>query len=159
MTTREELIEGFRMIVREGLRTSARFGPDDWTYQVHDEGGGWNAKQIYCHLTSTAEITPGFIAAMSQAPEGQNVAAALDINSFNAQGVAKYDAMGEQELMEAFKAQHEKLIEFLQGMPEDQLQQRRRFGANEGPVIDVMQTILVLHGLYHIYSAQNRPLN
>ena len=61
--------------------------------------------------------------------------------------------------MEAFKASHEKLVEFVQGMPEEQLLQRRRFGALEGPVIEIMQSTLVLHGLSHIYHAQSRPLN
>jgi len=45
MTTRGELIEGFRMMTREGLRTTAHFGPEDWAYQVHDEDGG----STYCH--------------------------------------------------------------------------------------------------------------
>ena len=159
MTTREELIDGFRMIVREGLRTTASFGPDDWSYQVHDEEGGWSVKQVYCHLTATADITPGFIAAMSQTPEGQNTAAGLDVDAFNARGIAAREGMGESELMEAFKTSHEKLIEFVQGMPEEQLQQRRRFGAQEGPVVDIMASALVLHGLSHIYHTTVRPLN
>ena len=159
MTTREELIDGFRMIIREGLRTTADFGPDDWSYQVHDEGGGWNAKQVFCHLTATADVVPALVGALTQAQEGQNAAAALDIDAFNAQQVAAREALGEAELVEAFKASHEKLIEFVQGMPDDQLQQRRRFGALEAPVAEIMQSTLVLHGLSHIYHAQSRPLN
>ena len=159
MTTREELIGGFRMMIREGLRTTAVFGPEDWVYRVHDEDGGWNVKQVYCHLTATADITPGFIAAMSQTPEAQNTAAGLDVDAFNAQGIAAREGMSESELMEAFKASHEKLIEFVRGMPDEQLQQRRRFGAQEGPVADIMASALVLHGLSHIYHAQSRPLN
>ncbi len=159
MTTREELIDGFRMIIREGLRTTAGFGPDDWSYQVHDEGGGWNAKQVFCHLTATADIVPGLVGALTQAEEGQDAAAALDIDAFNAQQVAAREALGEAELMEAFKTSHEKLIGFVEEMQDDQLQLRRRFGAQEGPVADIMQSTLVLHGLSHIYHAQSRPLN
>lgn len=159
MTTRDELIGGIRMLIQEAQRTTARFKPDDWTYQVHDEGGGWTAKQLYCHLASTAEITPGFVSAMSQAAEGQNLAANLDIDAFNTQGVTKYAAMGSAELVGAVKTQYEKLIEFVKAMPDDQLQQKRRFGAMEGPVVDIMQTALVLHGISHIYNAQSRPLN
>ena len=159
MTTREELIDGFRMMVREGLRTTAGYTPDDWKYVVHDEDNGWTAKQVYCHLISTADVTPGLVGALSQAEEGQNAAASLDIDAFNAQQIAARESLGEAELMDAFKASHEKLVEFVQGMPEEQLQQRRRFGALEGPVIEIMQSTLVLHGLSHIYHAQSRPLN
>jgi uncharacterized damage-inducible protein DinB len=157
MTTREQLIDGFRMIIREGLRTTRDFGPDDWKYVVHDEEGGWNVKQVYCHLAATADIVPGFVGALAQAQEGQNTAASLDIDALNAQGVAAREKMSEPELMEAFKTSHEKLIEFLQGVPEEQLEQRRRFGTLEAPVADHMAT-LVLHGLSHIYHAQSRPL-
>ena len=58
-----------------------------------------------------------------------------------------------------FKTAYEKLIEFVQGMPEEQLQQRRRFGQLEAPVVDIMQSVLVLHGISHVYHAQFRPLN
>ncbi len=157
MTTREELIDGFRMIIREGLRTTRDYGPDDWTYVVHDEEGGWTVNQLYCHLTGTADVLPGLVGALAQAQEGQNAGADIDIDTFNAKGVAAREELSESELMEAFKASHEKLIEFIQGMPEEQLQQRRRFGPYDGPLADIMASALVLHGLSHIYHAQARP--
>ena len=159
MTTRDELIDGFRLILREGLRTTRDFGPDDWSYQVHDEGGGWTAKQVYAHLVATADITPVFVGAFSQAEEGQNTAADLDIDAFNAQGIASREGLDGTELMASFKASYEKLIEFVQGMSEEQLEQRRVFGAQNAPVAEIMDSALVLHGLSHIYHAQSRPLN
>ena len=159
MTTRDELLDGFRLILREGLRTTRDFGPDDWAYQVHDEGGGWTAKQVYAHLAATADITPGFVGAMSQAEEGQNTAANLDIDALNAQGIASREGLDGPELMAGFQASYEKLIEFVQGMPEEQLEQRRRFGAVEAPVAEIMDSALVLHGISHVYHAQTRPLN
>ena len=159
MTTREELIDGFQMIIREGLRVAATFGPDDWSYQVHDEDAGWTVKQTFCHLTATADIVPGFVGAMAQTAEGENTAANLDVDAFNAQQISSREGMSEHELMEAFKASHEKLIDFIRGMPDEQLAQRRRFGAIEGPVAHIMATSLVLHGLSHIYHTTVRPLN
>ena len=91
MTTREELIDGFRMMIREGLRTTANLGPDDWKAVVHDEEGGWNVKQVYCHLAATAEITPAFVAAMSVDPVEQDPLAGIDVDDFNAQGVTRLE--------------------------------------------------------------------
>ena len=159
MTTRDELVEGLRMIAREGLRTSAGFGADDWAYQVHDEDGGWTVKQVYCHLTSTAEVLPGIVGALTNAEEGQNAAATIDIDSFNAQGVAAREKMEESALMEAFSGAYEKAVEAVQALPEEQLQLQRRFGAIEAPVGDLIDTFIVLHGLSHVYHAQSRPLN
>ena len=159
MTTRDELIEGLRMIAREGLRTTAGYGADDWAYQVHDEGGGWTVKQVYCHLTSTAEVLPGLAGALANAEEGQNAAASIDIDSFNAQGVAAREKLEESALLEAFSGAYDKAIEAVQALPEEQLQLRRRFGAIEAPVADLIETFVVLHGLSHVYHAQSRPLN
>lgn len=159
MTTREELIEGCRMMIRERTRTTSAFGPDDWTYVVHDEEGGWTTEDIYRHLVGTAETVPGLVGALSQAQEGQNAAANLDIDAFNAQGIAARESLSGSELMAAFKTAHEKVIEFLQGMPEEQLGQQRRFGAVEAPTAELLDTFFLLHGLSHIYLAQSRPLS
>jgi hypothetical protein len=159
MTTRDELIEGFRMIVREGLRTTRDFGPDDWSYQVDDEDAGWTAKQIYAHLAATADVVPVLVGALSDAEEGQNTIANIDVDAYNAQSIASREGLDGPELMANFQSSHEKLIEFIQSMPEEQLEQRRVFGAQHAPVAEIIDSALVLHGLSHIYHAQSRPLN
>ena len=153
MTTREQLIDGLSLVIREGLRVTATFAPDDWKRQVRSDEGGWTRKQIYGHLTATAEITPGAVANLAALPEGQDAAGGFDIDAFNAQMVAAKEQLGEKELMDAFKSCYEKVIEFVKAMPEEQLQKRATFGLLEGPVIDIMDSILVLHSIAHIYSA------
>ncbi|MGB2694394.1 MAG: maleylpyruvate isomerase N-terminal domain-containing protein [Dehalococcoidia bacterium] len=157
MTTREELITGLEMIVREGLRTTKDFGSDDWAMKIHDdEGGGWTRKQIYAHLTSTAEISPGFLGSLANAQEGQDAGAGFDIGAFNAQQVAAKDNMSPKDLLEKFKGANDQLVEYVRNMPDEQLQQKRRFGAAEGSVAEIMDSVLVLHGLAHIYLASTR---
>ena len=156
MTTREELVDGFRMSIREGLRTTRDFSPQDWKQVVHDDEGGWTRKQVYSHLTSTAELTPGLIGALANAAEDQDAGAGLDIGAFNAQQVAAREDMGTEDLMQKFEDSYRNLIDFVQGMPEDQLTLKRRFGALEATVADMMASLLVLHSLSHIYLASTR---
>jgi hypothetical protein len=154
MTTRRDLIEGFQMIIREGQRVMSTFGPDDWKRAVHGEEDGWDRKQVYAHLAATAEIVPAFVGNLaSRGGDGQDAAAGFDINAFNAQQVARMEQLGEQELMETFKTAHEKLIAFVETIPEDQLEVPAKFGHVEGTVAEVMDSTLVLHALAHIYSA------
>ena len=46
----------------------------------------------------------------------------------------------------------------MKAMPEDQLQARAKFGSTEGSVADVMDTVLVMHSMAHIYGAGGSPL-
>ncbi len=156
MTTREDLIDGLKMIVREGLRTTATFRPDDWAYTVHTEENGWTTKQVYCHLTGIAEILPGMAGQLSQAGEGEDAAAGVDIGAMNAQLVAAKEQLSEADLMAAFEAGHESAIEFIKGMPEEQLQHTIRVMDIEAPLAEILDTIVILHGLMHIYHAQDR---
>lgn len=152
-TTREELVGGLRMLAREGSRLAATFTADDWKRTVHDEDGGWNVKQIYCHLAATAEVVPALAGRLAESKEGDDTAAGLDLDAFNAQQVAAREGLGEPELIKAYEQSHQKLIEFAQGLPDEQLQQRRRFANDEGTVAELMQLIIVMHGLSHVYHA------
>jgi hypothetical protein len=158
-TTREQLIDGLRMVVREGLRTTRDYGPDDWQYLVHDEDGGWTVKKVYAHLAASAESMPGLISMMQQAPADQNPLAGFDLDAFNAQGIAAKEELGEAEVMTKFQEAFEKLAEFIKGLPDEQLQQVRRVGQITAPGVDLLQNIMVLHGMSHVYHAQFRPLS
>ncbi len=154
MTTREDLVDGLKMILREGQRITSGFEPDDWKIQVHDdEGGGWNRKQVYCHVTAIGEIAPSMAPNLASVPEGGDAGAGVDLNAMNAQLVAAKEALSESELMDAFTTAYEKLIEFVREAPEEQLQAQTRFLAVSGSVADVVDSLIVLHGLSHIYSA------
>lgn len=154
MTTREDLIQGFQMILREGQRITSKFSPEDWKIQVHDdEGGGWNRKQVYSHVTAIAEIAPSLAPNLADLPEGGDAGAGIDINALNEQLVAAKNALSESELMDAFKAAYENLIKFVQEMPDEQLEAQTTFGAVSGSVADVVDSLIVLHGIAHIYGA------
>ena len=157
MTTREELLDGLRTVHREGMRVMSGFEPDDWKRKVLDEGGTWTRKQAYAHITAVAEITPGFVGGMASSG-GADAAAGFDIDAFNAQMVAAKEQLSEQELMDAFTTGYEKLIDFVKAVPEEQLQAKAKFGRLEGPVAEVLDSVLILHSMAHIYGAGGSPL-
>ena len=157
MTTREDLIDGLRTVLREGKRVTSQFGPDDWQRPALGDEGGWDRKQVYCHLTALAEITPGMVGGLANAAPGQDTAAGLDINALNAQMVAAKAQMSEKELMNAFDASFTKLIDFVKTIPEEQLTRTTKFGDLEGQVADILDGVLVLHSIAHIYGAGGAP--
>jgi hypothetical protein len=153
VTTKEELIAGFRTVIREAQRVTSGFGADDWALPVHD-GEGWNRKQTYCHVAATAEVAPGFLGNLAQAGEGTNPMDNFDIDGFNAQMVAAKEQLSPQDLVSNLSGSYEKLIEFAQGLPQDQLDAKRDFGLLRGGTLaDVMDGVLILHAMAHIYHA------
>jgi hypothetical protein len=158
MTTREELIDGLKVVRREGMRVMSGFGPDDWQKNVLDEGGTWTRKQAFAHVTATAEITPGFVGNLGSAGESTDAAAGIDINALNAQLVGAKEAMSGDEVMKSFDTAYGNLIEFIKTVPEEQLKNRTQFGELKGEVSDIMSGVLVLHSMAHIYGAGGSPL-
>ena len=157
-TTREQLADGFALLLRQGLRLAEQFSPEDWQYQVHSEEGGWTVRQVFAHLTSIAEILPTLLNTVANAPAEKNVVEGVDIDAMNAQAVAAKDQLSQEELIAAFKTAHERLIEHIRSVPDDLLQQQRRFGPRTQTIGDILESSFVLHGLAHLYQAQARPL-
>jgi hypothetical protein len=158
-TSKADLVHGLQTVLREGNRVMAGFGPDDWKKPALDaDEDGWNRKQVYCHITALAEITPGFVGGLANAAEGTDGAAGVDINALNAQLVSSKQSLSEPELQDAFKSSFENLINFVDGMPDEQFQSKRKFGQLEGTVGDIMADVLVLHSAAHIYGAGGSPL-
>lgn len=157
-TTKNDLIDGLRVALREGMRVTSAFGPDDWKRPALGDEEGWNRKQVYSHLTALAEITPGFVGGLANAAPGQDGAAGIDINALNAQMVAAKEQLSTQELVKAFETGYSKLIDFVQAMPDDQLNRTAKFGALEGQLSDILDGVLVLHSVAHIYGAGGSPL-
>ena len=158
MTTRDELIDGLRAVTRTAQRVTSGFSAEDWNVQAHGEENGWNRKQVFSHLTAAAEITPGFAGGLASAGPGTDALAGLDINAFNAQQVAAKSALDSQALMKAFQSAYDGVIKFAQEAPEETLQHEARFGTLEAPVIDIIDTVLVMHAMAHIYYGGGSPL-
>jgi hypothetical protein len=153
VTTKEELIDGYRAVIRQANRVTAGFAESDWARPV-DDGEGWNRKQTYCHIAATAEIAPMFLGNLANASESDNPMESIDINSLNAQMVAGKEALSNPDLIKNLTASYEKLIEFTQGMDQAQLDSKRNFGLLTGGTLsDVMDSVLVLHAIAHIYHA------
>jgi hypothetical protein len=152
MATKQELIEGYRMVIRETKRVTGAFTDGDWAKPAQGNEG-WNRKQAYCHVAATAEIAPAFLTNLTKAAEGSDGMSGIDIDAFNAQMISSKESQDPKEIVNAIVTSYEKLIEFTNGMPDEQLASRRRFGELEGAVSDVMDSVLVLHAISHVYGA------
>jgi hypothetical protein len=101
-------------------------------------------------------MVPAFSQGMMASPEDRDMTAGMDINQMNEQSVNTMRAMAPEQILQAFEANYAKLIEFVKALPEEQLNVKRSFGPVPMPVSDVLANIVVLHGIHHVYEANNR---
>jgi hypothetical protein len=154
VTTRQELIDGLNMVIRQGLRQMSSFGPGDWDRPVvhHDwqrqlmtQEYGWNRKQVYCHLTAIALITFRMM-------NGERMSGA-DISRSNDELVYELQELSAEDLMARFRDAHQKVLDMVAHAPEQALSAPIKVGAIEGGASEVMDSALVLHALSHLYGA------
>ena len=153
MATREEIIAGLEFTVAQAKRTTAAFAADEWDTKRHC---GWTPKEIYAHLAAVSGMVPAFSQGMMAAPEDRDMTAGMDINQMNEQAVSAMRGMTSEQVLAAFEANYAKLIDFVKALPDEQLNVKRSFGPVAAPVSDVLANVVVLHGIHHVYEANDR---
>lgn len=153
MATRQEIIAGLEFTLAQAKRTTSVFAPDEWDAKRH---AGWTPKEIYAHLAAVAGMVPALSQGMMASPEDRDMAAGMDINQMNEQSVSAMRTMTAEQVLQAFEANYTKLIEFVKSLPEEQLNVKRSFGPVPMPVSDVLANIVMLHGIHHVYEANDR---
>ncbi len=150
MATNEDIIQALELTVREGKRTTSLFAEGEWDAKRES---GWTPRQVYCHLASTAKIVPQLGAGLLNAPEDADIAAGMDINAMNAQAVGQMENLEPGQIMQAFETNYAELIEYVKGLPDEQLKARRRFLSDSVPIADILASAIGLHGIHHVYEA------
>jgi len=153
MATREEIIAGLELTIAQGKRTTAMYAEGEWDWK---RASGWTPREVYCHLAAVAGMVPGFNQALLSAPEDRDLAEGMDVNQMNAQGVGAMASMTPEQVMQTFEANYRKLIDFVKGVPAEQLELKRRLMSDSIPVSDILANSVMLHGLHHVYEAYSR---
>lgn len=153
MATREEIIAGLEFTLAQAKRTTSAFTPEEWDAKRHS---GWTPKEVYAHLAAVAGMVPAFSQGMMASPEDRDMAAGLDINQMNEQAVSGMRPMTPEQVLQAFEANYTKLIDFVKALPDEQLKMKRSFGPVAMPVSDVIANVVMLHGIHHVYEANDR---
>jgi hypothetical protein len=153
MATKEEIIAGLELTISQAKRTTALFAEGEYDWK---RATGWTPKEVYAHLAAVAAIIPQMGQGLAAASEGTDIAQGMDINAMNAQAVGGMASMDFPQTMQAFEANYRKLIDYVKELPDEQMNQKRRFFSESIPVSDILANTVVLHGLHHVYEANSR---
>lgn len=152
MATKQELIGGYEFLIQEARRIAASLSAEDWT-KAEDQDG-WKNTEVLAHVAGIGGIVVPFATAMSNAPAGADVGAAMNIDEINAGIVAARAGKTPAELAEEVAAAYGGVIEWVRGVGDDVLEKRATMsGYKDVQVSDLLLRMTIMHGLGHIYAA------
>jgi hypothetical protein len=150
-TSRDELIRGLELLIQEGRRLSADMRPEQLETVVDVDG--WNGREMFAHVAGIGAMVQPMVSGIASAPAGADPIGGVDIDQLNAGIVSQRAGVSAQALAEELEKNYRGVIEFVRGAPEDLLNKTANArGYKDTPVSDLINRMVVLHGLAHIYS-------
>lgn len=158
MATRDEIIAGLDMLIREGKRIGAQLTSDQWEKTVDLDG--WKGSQVLAHVASIGTIVPQMAAAFGSAAPGADSGAAINIDALNASLVGARADKTIAELVDEIASAYGAVIDFVKSAPDDLLARRVTFaGYKDVEMSDIVVRMVILHGFAHLYSAYAAVMN
>jgi hypothetical protein len=154
MATKQEIINGMQEVVAQAKRVSKLLDDQgDWDSK---RPAGWTPKEMYCHVAAVSGMIGQMGPAMLAAPESADFTASTNIADLNAQAVSSMSGMTPQQLTQAIETNYGVAIEFVKGIPEDQLQSKKTFAQMTMPASEMLSNLAILHANHHLYEAALR---
>jgi hypothetical protein len=154
MATKQEIIDGMQQVVSQAKRVSKLLDDQgDWESK---RPAGWTPKEMFCHVAAVSGMIASTGPQLLAAPAEFDMTTSTDIGQLNAQTVSSMAGMTPAQLTQAIEANYGKAMEFVQGIPEDQLQSPKTFAQMTMPASDLISNIGVLHANHHLYEAALR---
>jgi hypothetical protein len=152
MATKQELIGGYEFLIQEARRIAASLSAEEWTKAADQDG--WKNTEVLAHVAGIGGVVVPLVTAMSSAPAGTDIGAALNIDEMNAGIVAARAGKTPTELAEEVATAYGAVIEWVRGAADDVLQKRATVaGHKDVPISDLLVRMTIMHGLGHIYAA------
>jgi hypothetical protein len=158
MATKDDIIKGLEVVIREARRVATDLTNDDWAQVVDLDG--WKNREVLAHVAGVGGIVVPFVQGMANAAPGADTMGAIDIDALNAGMVAQRASASSDALAAEIEKNYAAVIEFVRGAQDDLLAKRASAaGYKDVPVSDLMMRMVVLHGLAHIYSVYASVFN
>lgn len=157
MATKQEIIDGLNMVIRESDRIAARQTDEEWAMPAQEQG--WSNKQMYAHIAGVGTIVIPFATALLNAPADGGGAGSgnVDINAINAGLVAARSDKSIDEIAKESAAAYSAVAEWVGTQPDEALERRVSFGPYKNMLAgDLLMQMVVMHGLAHLYQTAAR---
>jgi hypothetical protein len=151
MATREELVGGLQMLIRECRRLATDLRPEQWQGVVDLDG--WKNKEALAHIASIGGLVPQMASGFTSAGPETDAMATINIDQLNAALVAQRADKTAAELADEIETSYNAVIKFVQDSPDDLLNKHVTAGGHRDlPLSDILNRMVIMHGFGHAYS-------
>ena len=158
MATKDELVSGVELLILEGQRLASDLSDAQWQQVVDLDG--WKSLEVLAHIAGTGGLVVPMAGGLANAAPGSDALGGVDIDQLNAGIVASKAGKTAKELGAELEAAYRGVIEFIEKAPDETLSMRATAGGyKDVPVSDLLNRMVVLHGLAHIYSVYSSIMN
>jgi hypothetical protein len=149
-TTKQDITEAVGVFVDRAESIAASLSPADWQRTVYE--GGWNAKQVYCHLAAMAGIAPFLISmAANPLPSSGGGEGGFDIDAWNAREVGARQDRPTEEILAELKSGYAKSIDAVQATRDELLaKEMTTFWGESGSLAEILMTSVIAHNAGHL---------
>jgi hypothetical protein len=158
MATREELIAGIETLIQEGKRLAGDLTADELANAVDIDG--WKGLEAFAHVAGVGTMVQPMVGGIASAPAGADAFGAIDIDQINAGIVGARAGKTAADLAAEIETNYRAVIEFIKTAPDETLNRTANVqGYKDVPISDLLNRMVVLHGLAHIYSVYASVFN
>lgn len=150
VTTKQDVVKAVGAFVDRAGSMAASFSPADWQKTVYE--GGWNVKQVYCHLAAMAGTATLLInMAASPLPSSGGGQGGFDVDAWNAREVGARQDRPIEEILAELKSGYARSISAVEATSDELLAKEMTmpWGAS-GTIADILMTSVIDHNDQHL---------
>ena len=150
VSTKQDVVKAVGAFVDRAESMAASFSPTDWQKTVYE--GGWNAKQVYCHLAAMGGIAPFLInMAASPPPPSGGGEGGFDVDAWNAREVGARQAKPIEEILAELKSGYARSIDAVKATSDDLLaKEMTTFWGESGTLVELIMASVIGHNAEHL---------
>ena len=150
VATKQDFARAARAFLERAESIAVSLSPADWQKTVYE--GGWNVKQVYCHLAAMAGSAPFIInMAASSPPSAGGGQGGFDIDAWNAREVGSRQGKPIEELLAELKSGYARSMEAVEATSDELLAKEvtMPWGVS-GTLADILVTSVAGHSGEHL---------
>jgi hypothetical protein len=154
VTIKQDFAKAVDAFVNRAESIAASLSPAEWQKTVYE--GGWNVKQVYCHLAAMAGSASFFInMAASPPPPSGGGQGGFDVDAWNAREVAARQDKPIEEILAELKLGYAKSIKAVEATSDELLAKHMTMPWGiSGTLAELLMTSVTGHSAEHLNDVE-----